>query len=188
MGFCSTHLRPNAQGTWDVQYINSNLKNTLAKLLPYNPGTSWYNDHDRFSQKAVPIQVSFSQCSSAPSLVWGELREMKKICSSNAWRYLRSRQTTTTPVCPWNCGWRNDKTVLLNDTVHQTSRGESAAAGMTAAHVTTQFYFCSVISKIQKSFKFYPWFSRRLTCPTQDFEALLWQANDTKNFERQITG
>ena len=28
--------------------------------------------------------------------------------------------------------WReNDKTVMLHDTVHQTSRGEPAAAGMT---------------------------------------------------------
>ena len=54
----------------------------------------------------------------------------------------------------------NDKTVLLRETVHQISRGESAADGLTAV---------PVMSKIQNSINIYPWIWRRLTCPTQDF-------------------
>ena len=41
----------------------------------------------------------------------------------------------------------NNKTVLLRDTVHQISRGESAAAELT----TGQFYFYPVMSKMQNS-------------------------------------
>ena len=78
----------------------------------------------------------------------------------------------------------NNKTVLLRDRVHQISRGESAAAGLTAGqprpltplrrsggpyHVTTQFYFYPVMSKMQNSINIYPWIWRRLACPTQDF-------------------
>ena len=78
----------------------------------------------------------------------------------------------------------NNKTVLLRDTVHQTSRGESAAVGLTAGqprpltprgmsrgpyHVTTQFYFYPVISQIQNLINIYPWFWCRLMCPIQDY-------------------
>ena len=62
--------------------------------------------------------------------------------------------------------WRyNDKTVLLRDTVHQISRGRSGGP----YHITTQFYFDPVMSKIQNSINIYPRIWRRLTCPTQDF-------------------
>ena len=89
-------------------------------------------------------------------------------------------------VATWNpCIEINlGKTVLLCDTVHQISRGETTAAGLTAGqprprtprgrsggpyHVTTQFYFYPVMSKIQNSSNIYPWIWCRLTCPTQDF-------------------
>ena len=72
--------------------------------------------------------------------------------------------------------------------VHQTSpgesAGESAAADLTEGqpqpltplgrsggpyHVTTQFSFYPVMSKLQHSINIYPWFWNRLTCPSQDF-------------------
>ena len=80
--------------------------------------------------------------------------------------------------------WLNNKTVLLRDTVHQISRGESAAAGLTAGqlrpltprgksggpyHVITQFYFYPVMSKLQNSIIIYPWYWRHLTYASQDF-------------------
>ena len=85
-------------------------------------------------------------------------------------------------------GGDDNKTVLLRDTVHQISRGESAAAGLTAGqprpgtprgrsggpyHVTTQFYFYPVMSKIQNSINIYPWIWRRLTCPSQETRNVL---------------
>ena len=95
------------------------------------------------------------------------------------------RATFSNAVSTWFGGLRyNNKTVLLSDTVHQISRGESVAARLTAGqprpltpggrsggpyHVTTQFYFYPVMSKIQNSINVYPWIWRRLTCPTQDF-------------------
>ena len=41
-----------------------------------------------------------------------------------------------------------------------------------ACHVTTQFYFNSMMSKIQNSNNIYLWFWCRLTCWTQDFRNL----------------
>ena len=141
----------------------------------------------------------------------------------------------------------NNKTVLLCDTVHQISRGESAAAGVTAGqprpltprgrsggpyHVITQFYFYPVMSKIKK---FNPYLPVNLTLKVSNSRfrkpvmfwrwhhhgvalwrqgrgaghncllltrasnvncsadvanhvTRLWQAGDTENFERRITG
>ena len=67
---------------------------------------------------------------------------------------------------------RYNKTLLLRDTVPHISRGESAAARLTAGqpqlltprrrsdgvyHVTTQFCFYPVMTKIQNSTNIYPW-------------------------------
>ena len=102
------------------------------------------------------------------------------MCRANErWRYNATSSLigwAHTQNDPCSC-WYNNKTVLLRDTVHQISWGESAAAGLTAGqprpltpqrrsdglyHITTQFYFYPMMSKLQNSINTYPWFWRRV--------------------------
>ena len=48
--------------------------------------------------------------------------------------------------------------------------GRSAMISDGSYHVTTEFSFYPVVSKIHNSISIYPYFSRRLTYPTRNFE------------------
>ena len=75
---------------------------------------------------------------------------------------------------------QNNQTVLLRDTVHQTSRGESAVPGLTtgqprpltawvmsaSSDLTAPFF----VSKLQNSINIYPGFWHRLTSLIQYFK------------------
>ena len=111
----------------------------------------------------------------------------------------------------------NEKTVLLRDTVHQISWGESAAAGLTAGQHRPVYIPVNLTSlnvsnsRFQKPVMFWRWrhhcvaswrhgrgaWHNCLLLPASNVNSWadvanhvtqLWQAGDTENFERRITG